>query len=165
MASKSTAADAAPDDNFATPSEADEPEVTAAADQPNADAVNPDEVAPEAADNVELLEFPSLADEPDVEVAKRSADVHEAASNQHVKIYVLGPGTFEDAANFDHSGNIIATRQAMIAQGMRPAGDVVFVGANVAKDGVSIELAYVVDAVPAAVATDPDVAHAKATQD
>lgn len=170
MAGKSKAAPAAPDDDFATPAEAPEPAAddvtaTAAAEPANPDAVNPDEVSPAAADNVELPEFPSLDGNPDVEVAKRSADVHKKSSHQHVKIYVLGPGTFEEAANFDHSANITATRQAMIAQGLRPEGDVTFVGAKTAKDGVSIELSYTVGATPAAIATDFSVAHAEATQD
>jgi len=112
----------------------------------------------------EVAQFPALIGKPDVEIAARSADVEDHESTRHVKIFVLAPGIF-DGRRFDHDANFAATRQYMISQGLRPVGDVVFNGKSVNVDGVSINLVYSVEATPAVVATDPEVAHAEVVQE
>lgn len=105
-----------------------------------------------------LTQFPALAGAPDVEIAERSADVHERASSEHRKVFVVQADSVYDpaaiAADDDlHKRNIDAMRQAAILQGLRPTSDGQYVGSEVQADGVSVELAYSVDVVPASIAT------------
>lgn len=113
------------------------------------------------------VQFPSLAGHPNVEVAQRSADVTKGSTKQHTKIFRIFTAGLEFVADeFDHSGNFTATRQYMIEHGLRPVGDVSFVGAE-KYDEKNTDLTYQVEALPAAVATDadnPDQAHAVVSQ-
>lgn len=109
------------------------------------------------------LQHPSLVGQADLEVAQRSADQHRAKSDEHVKDFVVGPMSrtepARDFGSFDHAANIDATRQYMIASGLRPVGDVVFEGWHNHPDGISRIARYVVKAVPAAVAEGDEVEH------
>lgn len=110
-------------------------------------------------------QFPSLHGQSSVEVAERSADVARSASRKHRKIYrVFTDGLdFVDEA-FDHSANFTAARQYMLDHGLRPTGDVAFVGAS-KYDDRNTDLTYEVEAIPAQVATDPAEANAVVSQD
>lgn len=101
---------------------------------------------------------------PAAEVADRSADVEADESVVHEKEFVLGPGDYSKANGYNHDANKSATRQYMIAAGLRPVGDVEHVSTCTHLDGKSKVLKYRVTAVPAHLATDPDVAHAKVIQ-
>lgn len=103
------------------------------------------------------MQFPSLAGQPNVEVAERSADVSRGSSKVHRKVFrVFTAGLEFDAASFDHQPNFTATRQYMIDHGLRPLGDVSFVGAE-AYDGKNTDLTYQVEAVPAAIDDTADI--------
>jgi hypothetical protein len=101
---------------------------------------------------------------PAEEVADRSADVEADVSVVHEKEFVLGPGNYSAANGYNHDANKSATRQYMIAAGLRPVGDVEHVSTRTHLDGKSKVLKYRVTAVPAHLATDPDVAHAEVVQ-
>ena len=101
---------------------------------------------------------------PAEEVAGRSADVEVDESVEHVKEFVLGPGDYSERNGYNHDANKSATRQYMISQGLRPVGDVKHVSTKTHPDGKSKVLKYSVTAVPAHLATDPDVAHARVIQ-
>lgn len=84
-------------------------------------------------------------------VALKSADVHKASSNEHVKVFVLPPGPKPIEKNgYSHEANKAATIQYMINQGMRPTGDVRLVSVKQHANGVSWELTYAVPAIPTA---------------
>ncbi len=106
-----------------------------------------------------LAQFPSLAGHPDVEVAERSADVEEDATNVHRKVFVIPRNGLVDQDYSDavhdamHAANIDGMRQEMVLNGLRPTEDGHFAGAEPHADGQSVCLAYEVAAVPAAVAT------------
>jgi hypothetical protein len=101
---------------------------------------------------------------PAEEVADRSADVEVDESTEHVKEFVLGPGNYSEANGYNHDANKSATRQYMISAGLRPVGDVKHVSTKTHADGKSKVLKYSVTAVPAHLATDPEVAHAEVIQ-
>lgn len=109
-------------------------------------------------------EFPALHGEEEVEVAKRSQDVEAEATDTHEKVFVLLKRDYEPNPDKEdlHNRNIAATRQYMIHQGLRPEEDGSFVGEEDNEDGESVNLTYAVRAVPAVVATDPEVSHAEA---
>ena len=108
---------------------------------------------------------PDVADgTPAQEVADRSADVDVDASTEHVKEFVLGPGNYSEANGYNHDANKSATRQYMISAGLRPVGDVKHVSTKTHADGKSKVLKYTVTAIPAHLATDPEVAHAEVIQ-
>lgn len=99
------------------------------------------------------------------------------ATLEHRKVFVLGGRNAEaiadaiDGGSYDHEPNFVATRTYMISQGLRPDGKVTFDGWEYNADGVSLDLAYVVNAVPAedvptveGVSFPPEVAHAEAVQ-
>lgn len=91
---------------------------------------------------------------PAQEVAGRTIDLpNDKPTTTHRKVIVAGPGT-EVGKDYDHDPNIEATRQYMIQQGLWPKGDVKFVGQAKHADGVSIELTYEGEAVPAHDAPD-----------
>jgi hypothetical protein len=88
-------------------------------------------------------------------VEQRTADTHETKAArgvddaEHVKVFVIPPGN-KPASDYDHEPNIAATRQYMISQGLRPTGDVRFVGSEpFGPGGKSWALTYAVTAVPA----------------
>jgi hypothetical protein len=107
----------------------------------------------------ELLQHPGVAGHPDVEIAERSADVHESASAVHRKVFVIPRNDLvtQDYSDAVHDGmhraNIDGMRQEMVLNGLRPTADGSFVGAEGHPDGASVCLTYEVAAVPAAVAT------------
>ncbi len=106
----------------------------------------------------EDMQFPSDAGEDALEVAKRSADVHEKESDVHRKVFVVNAD--EEQTEEFHNRNIWAMRQYLIHQGLRPEEDGTFVGSEDHEDGVSVRLTYEVKAIPAHVAYDPEVSHA-----
>lgn len=88
-------------------------------------------------------------------VEQRTADTHETKNargvddGEHVKVFVIPPGN-KPGSDYDHDANIAATRQYMISQGLRPTGDVRFVGSEPFGPGLkSWALTYAVTAVPA----------------
>ncbi len=84
-------------------------------------------------------------------VARKSADVHKASSDRHVKVFVLPPGPKPTPENgYSHEANKAATRQYMISQGMRPTSEVRHVSTKQHRNGVSWVLTYDVAAIPAA---------------
>lgn len=111
------------------------------------------------------MQFPSLAGQSGVEVSERSDDVTAKVSKKHRKIFRVFTAGFDFIADeFDHAGNKTAVRQFMLDHGLRPVGDVSFVGAE-PFDAKNTDLTYEVEAVPAAVATDPATAHAVVSVD
>lgn len=103
------------------------------------------------------MQFPSLAGQPNVEVAERSADVSKASTKLHRKVFrvfVGRGGTIDES--FDHQPNFTATRQYMIDHGLRPLGDVSFVGQE-PYDDRNIDLTYQVEAIPAAIDSTADI--------
>lgn len=116
---------------------------------------------PEAAQT----QFPSLHGQAGVEVAERSADVAKAATRKHRKVFRIFTGAVDFVeAEFDHGPNFTAVRQYMANHGLRPLGDVSFVGAE-KYDARNTDLTYEVEAVPAQVATTPATAHVVISQD
>lgn len=99
------------------------------------------------------------------ETAARSADVDELSTETHRKEFVQGPGVYTEAGGFSHEANIAATRQYLINTGLRPVGDVKYVGTSKHPDGVSKVLAYEVEAIPAHLAEAYEVAHPHVIQD
>lgn len=108
-------------------------------------------------------QFPSEHGDDELEIARRSADVHEERSGVHRKVFTVPPGTFVD--DDVHERNVWAMRQYLIHQGLRPEEDGHFVGEEKHEDGVSINLVYEVSVQPAHVATDPAVSHAEVSPD
>lgn len=118
-------------------------------------------------DDAPLLQFPSVAGQPGVEVAERSADVTTTGRTRtHRKVFrvFFGPGDAYDSETFDHGPNRIATRQYMTSHGLRPLGEVELVSAE-PYDERNVDLVYQVEAIPAAVATDPATAHVVVSTD
>lgn len=118
---------------------------------------------PKVADVVDD-QFPSLAGRNDVEVAKRSQDVSASTSNSFKKVFVLTKRVWEgfDQASKDiqHENNVLATRNFLINQGLRPLDDGKFVGAEDHEDGASINLTYSVGVEAAAISDKFPVEHA-----
>jgi hypothetical protein len=91
--------------------------------------------------------------EPEVEVAKRSADGSDG--DKHVKEFVvLGDTLTEDGPG--HDPNRAAVLQEAIQRGLHPRGDVTFDGTEILDDGVSRVLRYSVTVVPASVDAEPE---------
>jgi hypothetical protein len=113
-----------------------------------------------------LLQFPSVAGQVGVEVAERSADVTTGRTRKHRKVFrvFFGPGDAYDSAAFDHGPNRIATRQYMTSHGLRPIGEVALVSAEPYDDN-NVDLVYEVEAIPAAIATDPAQANVVVSTD
>lgn len=79
--------------------------------------------------------------------ATRKAD--KALDGEHVKVFVVPPGSKPDG-DYDHEPNAAATLQYMMSQGLRPTGDVRYLGAEpFGPGGKSWALTYAVPAVPA----------------
>ncbi len=128
-------------------------------------ATSPELVTPaerSAADSLEQGEHVSDPGVPnDVEVAARSADM-EAPSEQHEKVFVLGPAPrghnstnpYTEARGYDHEPNKAATRQYAIDSGLWPTGDVEVKSAKRHPDGESWILTYAVPVIPANDAPD-----------
>lgn len=104
-------------------------------------------------------QFPSEFGAEEVEIAKRSQDVHVEATDTHLKVFVLLKRQYSNDADV-HEANILATRQYLINQGLRPVEHGSFVGAEDNEDGESVNLTYAVKVEAAHVATDPEVKHA-----
>lgn len=119
--------------------------------------------AAKKADKAEDEQFPSETGDDALEVAQRSADVHEERSNTHTKVFVLPPDAVVD--DDLHERNVWAMRQYLINQGMRPTEDGHYVGQETNADGVSLDLTYECTVEPAHVATDPEVSHATVAPD
>lgn len=110
------------------------------------------------------MQFPSLGDHPEVEVAQRSADVTSKATNTHTKVFRVDHGTYPfDENAIDHEANIGATRQYMIDHGLRPVGDVKYTGST-KYDERTQDLKYEVEALPAAIAVSPETANVTVQQ-
>ncbi len=118
--------------------------------------------APEETDATgapELLQFPSDAGQPEVEIAERSADVDDREASEHRKVFVIPRNDlvtqdYDDEIHAElHRANIDAMRQAMVLQGLRPTEDGRFVRAQNHSDGQSVCLTYACACVPAHVAT------------
>lgn len=156
----------------------------ATADQPELiDNSNPEDIGANADagrnDGVNEDTNPDLAQHPDnaaVEVAKRSADNVEPVEGStgpdepepdatviHRKVFVL-VDQHVDFRVYDHDANIRATRQEMLNSGLRPVGDVEYIGLSPHGDGESVDVIYEGKAVPTYVASDPDVAHPRVDQ-
>jgi len=147
-----------------------------AADVVEVEPVNPD-VEPEPKNDGDVVEKV----DPDVD---HSADADgdfaieddptdeqpEEADLVHVKVFTLGGPIVRNGfidkslTGYDHTANITATRQYMIAQGLRPVGEVSFVGATTNADGESLDLEYRVKAVAAESTDVPEVEHAPAVE-
>jgi hypothetical protein len=106
-------------------------------------------------------------------VARKSADVDKASSDEHVKVFVVfSPGTKPSEQNgYSHEANKAATRSYMISQGLRPTGDVrlVSIKEHATGKGDVWDVTYAVGAVPAedyegepvkVIEGDDNVAHA-----
>lgn len=110
-------------------------------------------------------QFPSLHGQVGVEVAERSADVTTSRTRKHRKVFrVFTAGLDFIVDEFDHRPNFMGTRQYMTSHGLRPVGDVTFVGAE-KYDDKNVDLTYEVEALPAAVATEPATANTVVSQD
>lgn len=57
-------------------------------------------------------------------IALRSQDVHDKASEDHVKVVTVGPCDKPSDKTYDFEPDKAAVRQYAISQGMRPVGDV-----------------------------------------
>jgi hypothetical protein len=110
--------------------------------------------------DAQQVEFPSLHGQVGVEVAERSSDVTVGRTRKHRKVFRVFDWESKD---FDHGANFTATRQYMASHGLRPIGDVAFVGAE-PYDDRNTDLVYEVEAIPAQVATDPAQAHVVVSQ-
>lgn len=129
---------------------------------------SPETLLPKASrEDAPLLQFPSVAGQPGVEVAERSQDVTTGRTRRHRKVFRVfvaeGVDAF-DSAGFDHGPNKVATRQYMSSHGLRPVGEVTLAGAE-PYDERNIDLTYEVEAVPAAIAVDPAQAHVVVSTD
>lgn len=144
---------------------AEKPKVTEP-DTEQQGAASPELVTPAehaaATDSLEQGEHVSDPGVPnDVEVAARSADM-EAPSEQHEKVFVLGPAPrghnstnpYTEARGYDHEPNKAATRQYAIDSGLWPTGDVEVKSAKRHPDGESWILTYAVPVIPANDAPD-----------
>lgn len=101
---------------------------------------------------------PELAQHPggDVEVAKRDPDAESDASSEYRKVFVIQAELFDKS--FDHTANIGATRQELINHGLRPTGDIVFVG-KARRGKLNFELTYAGPVVPANSSAAPSDVH------
>jgi len=103
--------------------ELDETELETEAEAPELDETELETGARQLARAAELEAANALTD--DELVAARSADTDKLSTDEHVKIFVLEPGPKPTEANgFDHGPNKAAVVQYMIAQGLRPTGEV-----------------------------------------
>lgn len=104
-------------------------------------------------EEVKELQFPSLEGANDVEVAKRSQDVEEEATDTHEKVFVLLKADYESAdKDALHFANLTAARQYLMNQGLRPSEDGEFTGES--DNGKrSVNLTYRIKVSPAAVAS------------
>lgn len=87
--------------------------------------------------------------EPEAEVEKRSADGSEGT--RHEKDFVVLGNDLGDKDGPLHDPNKLAVLQEAIQRGLHPRGDVSFDGSELLGDGVSYQLRYSVEVVPAAV--------------
>lgn len=113
----------------------------------------------------ETVQFPALFGKPGVEVAERSADVDKASSTLHEKVFVVPKADYDLDAEGIHERNIVAVRQYMVNNGIRPDAKVTFDGEEKWWDGASVALRYKVSAVPASIAVAYDEAHTVMHQD
>lgn len=103
-------------------------------------------------------QFPSLDGEPELEIAKRGADIDAIRSNVYVKKFVARfHGPVELDQDF-HDRQIVAMRREAIGHGLRLTGDGYFVGAEPHADRKSTILTYEVPCTPAKIA-DAVAAH------
>lgn len=116
---------------------------------------------------VALEQFPALSGAEQVEIAKRSQDVHVEATDTHRKGFVVTKQSWTENSDegnaVRHERNITATRQYLMQQGLRPVEDGRFVEAEDHQDGLSVILWYEVKVRAAVVADgeeEPEVAHA-----
>jgi hypothetical protein len=115
--------------------------------------------------DAQQVQFPSLYGQPGVEIAERTIDTDKSATKVHRKVFrVFTYGLDFDASAFDHEPNFTGTRQFMVEHGLRPVGDVRFVGAE-RFDDKNTDLVYEVEALPTIVAVDPDVVYIEIPQD
>ena len=92
--------------------------------------------------------------DPEAEVDKRSADGSEGA--RHEKDFVVLGNDLGDKDGPLHDPNKLAVLQEAIQRGLHPRGDVSFDGAERLDDGVSYQLCYSVEVVPAVVDSEAE---------
>lgn len=130
----------------------------------------------EETEEARLHQFPAKVGREGVEVAERTSDQAEDDSETHVKVFVLRKDAWDlesdDGKSEIHRRNINAVRQYMVGNGLRPGGDVSFVGeeeiASPRPDRpnlASVALRYEVGAVPAIVADELPTRHVVVPQD
>lgn len=104
--------------------------------------------------------------EENVEVAARSQDLAKTSSTTHEKVFVLLRRDWDEADQDKvHEDNTIGVRQYMVNNGLRPTGDVEFVGTedvpgespDLPDRKRSIGLRYRVKAIPAGSPDAPQV--------
>lgn len=116
---------------------------------PEVDGLEPDaEHRDNAADELAADESVAALDDFRDEVAARSADTTEPGTDFR-KVFVLGPGTYTAATDYDHEPNKAATRQYAIDAGLWPTGDAEHVSTRKHADGKSQVLTYKVPVAPA----------------
>lgn len=106
------------------------------------------DVEPNAADKLDDGESVAVLPASD-EVLARSAD-QVKPSTEYTKAFVLGPGDYTKATDYDHEPNKAGTRQEALNRGLWPTGDVTFVSNKPHMDGKSRVLTYKVPVRPAA---------------
>lgn len=97
-------------------------------------------------------QHPAKAGEPEVEVAKRTADGSDGM--RFVKEFVVLASQWTDEG-YAHEANKAGTVNEAIQRGLHPRGDVAFDGAEPHPDGASTVLTYSVETVPASVDHNP----------
>lgn len=100
-----------------------------------------DQVLARENQNPETLfdEFPSASGDKETEVSKRNIDGESGST--FVKQYIVLKREWNDD-DYAHQANVKNTREVMLHAGLRPTGDVEFVGSEDHPDGVSLILTY-----------------------
>ena len=114
------------------------------------------------------VQHPALIGQPGVEVAERTIDHDTEPTTMHVKDFVTLVRDYDPEKDAVHKRNIVAVRQYMVNQGLRPDSDVVFVGETQLGGPAgreSVSLRYEVRAVPAVTAREFDQRHTVMDQD
>jgi hypothetical protein len=103
----------------------------------------------------EYPQFPTLDDNPGVEIAKRSPDRIAESDDRFRKVYVLMRrdyvGVGDEGREQIHVRNKLDVLQTAINNGVHPRGEASFDGKEDHPDGASVILAYSVDVIPSIV--------------
>ena len=92
--------------------------------------------------------------DPGIEVARRTNDTTAKSSEDYVRVFVLGFRGDWDAKAYDHEPNKGAVLRDALSLGLRPTGDVRFIGKTTHRDGKSRVLTYKVPVVPTALVAE-----------